>query len=181
MVETISTFNSVEINKERSLVICDIDDTIMYYPKNEILSHCKSIVQEVFPDLDETHELYQKELKELIDMYKIIKSPKHTDFDGFIKMVNRIKNLGGNLVFLTARNESSIKITTKQFGQIGLNYNDYRVYYTNNEITKGRYIKENIDLSMYNDVIFIDDYESYIQTVLDEFSFIRCYKFQVDQ
>lgn len=176
MVEKISTFNSIDITNERTLVICDIDDTLLHYPKAH--DACHEMVSDVFPELDRDHPKYKKEFYEMLSMYKAIKEPECTDLEGFLRLVIRVRALNGDIIFLTARSESSIEYTKKHFTQIGLDYDYYKVHYTNNKITKGKYIKENIDLVNYTDVIFIDDYDCYIQTVLDEFNFIKCYKFE---
>lgn len=179
MIVDINTFNDIEITKDKSLVICDIDDTLLYYPTLDYMPLCIDMIKELYPYLTENDAKYKKELEGLINMYKYINSPKHTDFDGFMNMSEKIKNTNGELIFLTARNETSTKLTIKQFNDIGLNYDNYKVHYTNNKISKGEYIKNNIDITQYNDVIFIDDYYSYIESVINEFNFIKCYKFTV--
>jgi hypothetical protein len=49
------------------------------------------------------------------------------------------------LLFLTARNKSFHDNTKKQLLHIGILCEDNDIHYTNNTITKGKYIKNNID------------------------------------
>jgi len=79
--------------------------------------------------------------------------------------------------FLTARNELSYTKTKSDFTSCGLDYNAQLVHYTNNLISKGEYIKLNIKLDEYEKIIFIDDYPSYIQSVIDLNPQIECYLF----
>ena len=45
-------------------------------------------------------------------------------------------------------------------------------------MTKGEYIKANINLSQFDNVIFIDDYQSSIASVQALFPEIKCYLFK---
>lgn len=178
MYKTISKFSQVELSGQKTLVICDIDKTLLYWePKDP--ADFYPMLKEDFPEL--TQEEIHKEALEWVETYYRIKGkPIPTDLDGFVGMVNKIKHLtDSKLIFLTARNESTSKYTEKNFKDIGLNYTDYQVHYTNNTISKGEFIKSKIDLTGYDQVIFIDDYESYIQTVNDLVPHIVCYKFEI--
>ena len=92
-------------------------------------------------------------------------------------LVNRVKQIDGELQFLTARGRQATMHTRNQFKEIGLNYDDYRVHYTGGEITKGLYISRYVNLNMYGEVIFIDDLESYIDSVVALCPSVRCHKF----
>jgi hypothetical protein len=178
MFKTIINFSQVELSNQKTLIICDIDKTLLYWVDKDPADFYL-MLKDDFPDF--TEEEIHREALDFVNMYnQVIAKPIHTDFEGFTNMVSKIRQLSeSKLIFLTARKESDAKYTEKNFKDIGLNYNDFEVYYTNNIVSKGEYIKNNINLSEYEHVIFIDDYESYIKTVYDLFPQTICYKFEI--
>jgi hypothetical protein len=177
-VQKISSFRPIIdiINsKKKTLVICDIDDTILFYDKT--INYFIEFVKKDFPNWAD--DSIKTEAGCYYNTYRHIATPKHTDFDGFMSMIETIKSTNNNFLFLTARTnyEKNSNITKKHFNDIGLHYDDFTIHYTNNLMSKGRYIKTNIDISSYESVIFIDDYETYIKTVTEHFPHIICYQF----
>jgi hypothetical protein len=144
----INNFNDIIISDKKTLIICDIDDTLIKF-KN-------------------------------IEQYRIFGSlvkPLPTDIYGFISMLKKVKINNGKIIFLTARISAAEKITRQQFSDIGLNYNDFNIYYTNGNMEKGYYIMDNIELSNYDEIIFIDDNDVCLISVINLFPDIKCYKF----
>lgn len=175
-MKTISSFGEIILRPNiKPLIICDIDDTIMFFEKDFDVFF--NMIREDFPH--EPIPWIQKEAIELHNMYKYINKPKHTDFDGFKQLVDNVNKLGGKIVFLTARHEKYTKDTKLDFEQIGLNYDDFKVYYTNNEMSKGDFIFDKIDLTPYENIIFIDDRDTSIYSVSNCMPYIDCYKFNV--
>jgi hypothetical protein len=175
MTEKIVSFDQVELTKDKTLILCDIDDTIFHYPNRDEI--CNNIFKEFYSDLELSVDECRKELNYLRGMYKILKDPEHTDYVGFVSLLKRLDSQNGKLVLLTARDEGCNDITKADIETIGLNSNDFEIYYTSNRISKGEYIKKNIDISEWDDVIFIDDNQVNIQSVLYFFPAIRCYMF----
>jgi phosphoserine aminotransferase len=176
MNKQISSFNDINITKKNTLILCDIDDTILYYP--ECISKCLEIMQDLKIPFS-TQEESKTEFNMLCNYYKIINKPTHTDYIGFINMVNKIKELNSKLLFLTARNKSSHNKTKEQLLHVGISCDDNDIHYTNNVTTKGEYIQNNININEWDEIIFIDDYLSYIKSVNDIFPNIICYNFIV--
>lgn len=172
--EKISSFNQIKLTN-KSLVLCDIDDTIMHYPQCD--KKCKEIVQDLKANGLSGEDL-MKELIEIRQIYKRINPPSHTDYDGFVSMSDKLSELNGKLSFITARDKASESWTEKQLRQIGIDPLKYDIHYVGTQISKGEHIKLYIDLSDWDSVIFIDDYESYIKSVLDVYPEIKCYKFE---
>jgi hypothetical protein len=173
-INTISSFNEIVLKPNlKPLIICDIDDTIICPDKG--VEYFFNLIKKDFPY--EPIPWIQKEAIELSNLSRCLNKLHHTDYDGFISLVNRVNNLNGKLVFLTARHEKYIAETKKDFEQIGLNYDDFKVYYTNNEISKGEYIYNKIHLSPYESLIFIDDRDICISSVADWVPYFNCYKF----
>jgi hypothetical protein len=174
MIKNISSFDEVELTKEKTLIICDIDETILYYPGienkcNEMLKDLKNIF---------TEKEYKRELNEIKLVYRSFVRPEATDLDGFISLKNKLKDMDGKIILLTARNIEGDKFTRNQINQLFGEKDDIEIHYTNNkEISKGQYIKKYINLIDWNEVIFIDDLDYFINSVIELNYNIKCYKF----
>ena len=173
MVKSINSFHEVELTKEKTLVICDIDETLLYYPGIE--SKCNVMIKDLKNILTERE--FKRELNEIKIMYRTIVPPKHTDLDGFINMKNKLTNLNGKLIFLTARCKEYDNFTKNQILKVSGLKDEFEIHYTNNQMSKGEYIKNNIPLELWEQVIFIDDMDSSIESVLQLDCNIQCYKF----
>lgn len=163
--QTINSFTQIDIPNVKTLVICDIDETAITFDAG--IDFCRGLADELNEPFDQ-----------IFQMYKSINKPTQTDPEGLAELVDKIKLSQGQLMFLTARNELSHKKTKSDLDSSGLNYEAQPVHYTNNLISKGEYIKTNIKLDDYEKIIFIDDYPSYIQTVLKSNPQIECYLFK---
>lgn len=173
----INSFDSINITKQNTLVICDIDNTLLYWKKKS--SELYYLVDEMYPEC--SPEEKERQANSFLNMYKNINPPTHTDLEGFDRLVKRIENMSSQLVFLTARQKISEKFTKKNLNSIGIDPDKYPIHYTDNFITKGEYIKNFIETDKYSEIIFIDDYDSYILSVLHLFPTIICYKFEIEQ
>jgi hypothetical protein len=192
----ITTFKSVSITKQKPLVLCDIDDTVIGYEKDfdhfynnlkmyiEKKKSSKSGPAHIFSSvLNDTgmFRMTDEEIRitahNMFDDYRHSHKPKHCDYSGFVDLLKRVHELGGELQFLTARHKQSAAYTRLQFDQIGLKYDDYRVHYTGNMISKGDYITRYFNLNHFGEVVFIDDLDSYIKSVVVLCPSIQCYKF----
>ena len=176
MSKIISSFNQVELTPGvKPLILCDIDGTVLHFPDCDRI--CKNLVKDLCPNGTDD-PTFEEEFFKLKEMYIHIRDPSHTDYDGFVSMLEKIREMGGKLMFLTARGKIADAWTKKQLKKIGINPEDFDIHYTCNKITKGEYIKNNINLTGWEYVIFIDDYESFIKTVKDLHPQIMCYKFE---
>lgn len=194
-VITIDTFRNVSITKRKTLVLCDIDDTIIGYDKNfdyfymiaisniEKYKNAHARPENIFNNiLNNQGETITKNdinimANRLYDEYRERNRPKHCDYDGFMRMCKKLQDMGGELQFVTARSKESEYFTRMQFNEIGLKYDDYKVHYTGGTISKGNYIYQYFNMSKYGEVIFIDDLDSFIKSVVDMCPVIQCYKF----
>ena len=180
MLKIISSFHEVELTKdEKYLILCDIDETILHFPD------CDRKCKEIINVLAISDKEYQHDFNLLRILYRNTNPPTHTDYDGFVSMLQKINETNSKLFFLTARGIESDNLTRSHLQQIGISLNDFEIHYTAAQITKGEYIKKYIDLSEWKNVIFIDDCISNIQSVLDlELDLdlhpqIVCYKFEI--
>ena len=185
VLKYISNFKDINIDTN-TLVICDIDDTLLKSKKN--LNYFYQIIKNDFKaceytPLNETirvpHEFILNDAKCMQQYYNRINGFVHTDLDGFTEMINTIKKTQSQIIFLTARSQMSENYTKQNFKDIGLNYDDFTTYYTNNIKIKGQYIKDHIDLSLFNSVVFIDDNIFHLESVMSICEGVVCYKFEI--
>lgn len=175
MYLSISSFSQIEQIEPNSLIICDIDDTLLYWNKNP--DDFIPMIKSDQPNITESE--LKSECEYWLNAYKNIYNPEPTDKEGFNIFLNKIRESCSKILFLTARNQVAQKFTERNFKAIGLEYSDYDIYYTNNMVSKGEYIKNNFDISSYKQIYFIDDYETQISSVKHFFPNSQCYKFEI--
>lgn len=180
MFKIINSFNEIIVYGPKTLVICDIDNTLFYWKKKS-----KDFYYLIPKDYALTDDEIENEASDFLKVYKTLCSPIMTDSIGFNNLLNKLNLLtGSKIIFLTARTidiNNNNKFTRKHFEANNLVYDDYDIHYTNNSISKGEYIKTHINLNDYDEILFIDDYITYIKTVNDIFPNIKCYKFEIKQ
>ena len=170
----IDTFKSIflPINK-KPIVICDIDLTFIRPTRNYI-----DIYNQIKSDFSDEKELEQM-VNDLLHMSLTVGLVKQTDKEGFNLMLERINQLGGKFIFLTARGSQAHNKTIKDLQNAALdNPENFEIHYTGNEITKGDYIKKNKLLDGYNHHIFIDDYPHFLESALRYYPDMDCYLFK---
>ena len=163
----IDTFDKIII-ESKTLVLSDIDETILFYDK---------IDQEWWKTKIDYYLNVKKydssnaNIYALDDWFEHIKInlPKHTDKIGFGKFLENIKNTDSKLIFITARHPNFKQITEDHFNNLGLKSSDYEVHYLGGS-SKGQYIEKNIDTSNYDNIIFIDDLDKNIMSVEKAFA-----------
>jgi len=169
----IRSFDEVGQNTTNALFLIDIDDTTLcyersYYDFTAEVRRCNPMWAD---DACRTAActLYMEYIRN--------NKPRHTDFSGFCRLLNRSKQTNSCVMFLTARHKLSEAHTARDFGLIGLDYNHFKVHYTNNEITKGEYILKHIDMTRYDEVVFVDNDADFIKSVETVCPHIKCYQF----
>jgi len=170
----INTFNTIQLPQDKKpIVICDIDLTFIRPSRdyNDIYNQMK-------PEYPDPKELDQV-VNDMLHMCLNVGMVKQTDCEGFQKMLERINQLGGKFLFLTARSSLSHEKTINDLKKAGLqNPEDFEIHYTGNEITKGFYILRNKLLQGYNHHIFIDDYPHFLESALQIYPDMNCYLFK---
>lgn len=178
-IPRIYSFNDIPL-EPRTLVLCDIDDTVLHFPERE--SFLKQMYDDLVPNFGE--EAARKEVHSMYALYAHVRAPSHTDPDGFARLEERLVNRDGMLAFLTARNERDDRWTRDHLAKIGINEKKYKVLYTNNEMSKGEFIKtrlldHGINLGLWTHVVFVDDREDYLVSVKRLFPYVKCYQFVI--
>jgi hypothetical protein len=160
MTTTVTTFKEIPIQRN-TLVLCDIDDTVIVFEKLG-----KKWWRERFDyyyERNGDYEFSEKAvLKEWIHQIHNEK-PVHVDEEGFTDLMERIDESGSTLVFVTARTQDLFGLTLHHLKQAGINPKT-GIHYTNNT-PKGDYIANVLDFDDFDHVIFIDDMEHNVNSV----------------
>lgn len=158
-VTTIKTFKEIKF-PINSLILCDIDDTLVNYS-------------------EETNEYWKN------NMY--LEDPKYEKWADLIRDVPptfscntfedfyiEIKQTGSELVFITARNPSHMDMTENQLKQLGLS--EHSIHYLAGKL-KGEFIKETFKTGRHT--IFIDDSYKQVNDVLEKNPYINVYHLNI--
>ena len=173
MTKTITSFNEIVIAKNKPLILCDIDETLLRFNYN--LQHFYIQAKLIYPKAS-NNELLNRAKNDFY-LYRILNNPIHTDFNGFNNLCRRIEEMNGELIFITARSYGAEDTTKKHFKTLGIDYNKFKIHYLSNAIEKGNYIKKNIKLEGSEEIIFIDDQKYNLDNVKKILPQIKCYKF----
>jgi len=172
----IDTFKTIELpNDKKPIVICDIDLTFIRPSRDYI-----DIYNQMKPHHSDPKELDQI-VNDMLHMCINAGMVKQTDNEGFIQMLERINQLGGKFLFLTARSSFAHEKTINDLKIAGLdNPKQFEIHYTGNEMTKGFYILKNKLLQGYDHHVFIDDYPHFLESALQFYPNMNCYLFKYD-
>lgn len=172
----INTFKTIFIPKDKKpIILCDIDKTFIRPLRdyNDVFNQMKH----EYADPKECEQF----VNDMLNMSLSVGLIKQTDKDGFTEMLAKINQLGGKLLFLTARGSLAHDKTIRDLEQVGLeNPEQFEIHYTNNEITKGDYIKKYKLLHGYDHHIFIDDYPHFLESALRIYPNMDCYLFKYE-
>lgn len=188
-VQTIHSFDEVQLIEHKPLVLVDIDETLLTFDKkySDFVKEAEAFYDnnEQYAPYDDNKHISREHHKNAFvyqtagqefNSYLDLAKPRATDLEGFLRLVKRTHLLGGDLKFLTARSFVGQDYTRSNFKDIGLEYDEYEVHYTNAH-PKGEYIKKNINTDNYTEIIFIDDLDDFIRSVQTHLPQSQCYKF----
>jgi hypothetical protein len=171
------SFANIDI-KPDSLVLCDIDDTVLTYPLdlthwfNKTKAHLIAI-----NDYWDDEDCWEIALNEFSDYRKVTK-PIHTDDSGFKLMEDKISSTNGQLMFITARSTQYKEKTHQDLKAIGINWNSYPIHFTlDHKMSKAEYVGKFIDTSRYSQIYLIDDNVPTVKLMKLAFPHAQCYIF----
>jgi predicted secreted acid phosphatase len=186
MSKIITTFDQVEIPQDKTtLVLCDIDDTVLRYPMllQDFYKKEQAAAEFIFMSVTSKKEkqIYINEyINDEYYIYRTKTDPIHTDIDGFNNMIQKIYSNGGELKFVTSRSIVFNEQTRKHLQTIGIDPELYKIHYTfESGVKKSRYIQENINKEQYQNIIFIDDREDELKLVRNDHPDITTYRFTI--
>lgn len=172
----IRSFSEIVVHPVKTLVLMDIDKTVLKYNKD--FNYFYEETRKIFNDDTTLVQTIRDDANEMWRLYSIIQyhDISHTDEEGFRGFIDRL-TASSEMMYLTARTASMDDITKQQFDLLGISDIERVVHYTNNKLTKGEYIDKFINLSGYEDIIFVDDNTLELWTVWCQYPNIRCYQF----
>lgn len=173
-ITIINTFKSVVFDNQRKpIVICDIDYTFLQ-PKHSYKYYYDMLKPKFLNEVE--HDEITKNILDAAINYGFV---RQTDQEGFSMMLEKINQLEGKLIFLTARASVSHMKTVNDLKTCGLeNWADFAIHYTNNQINKADYISSNNLLDGYNHFIYIDDNVGYLNSASRLYPSMDCYYFK---
>ncbi len=172
-----SSFEEIII-KPNSLVLCDIDDTVLRY--GVTLKDCLDLARK---HLVESNDYIDEEDTKAMgldywDEYRSDNKPYHTDLEGFKKLEQQLINTNSTLLFVTARSKNHSDTTEKQLVDIGIE-TKYPIHYTaDHKISKADYISKFIQTDSCDHMYFIDDLEICVKLVKNKFPNATCIIFE---
>ena len=174
----IHKFSEIDI-KPNTLVLCDIDDTLLHHPaiNNSWISLINTffyVKHESISDVDNKTNAVHEINKYIDEVFNTIPM-RHTDRDGFFDMVEKTHEFA----FVTARTSTAKDFTYSNLRSLGIDPDVYKVHFCGYE-PKGQYIKRHFDLTKYENVVFIDDQTRNLENVLLIITHIglKLYKFK---
>lgn len=157
MTLCISTFDEIQITNNM-LILCDIDDTVFCYGE-QIKKYWESKIH------DPGYQIWHSIIERI--------SPKLTD-KNIHKFINNALQMNCKIHFVTHRNKLFTDITHKHLEENNLHH--IPVHFLSG-CSKGDYINQNFDLSLYHKIVFIDDSEYNIIDVKNKVNNSINYKF----
>ncbi len=173
MIQRINSFSQIKINP-KSLVVLDIDDTILNFPiiKKGWWKNTFNKYYEIHRDYDKADELALNEWENLI----INEKANVLDSDNFEKFIDEIKKNECELILLTARNDRLKESTKKHIEDCDLDIPSHKIYHDSNKGVKLFELVSNIYVNIM-EIIFVDDLESNLLDV--KYSFLNT-KFNIN-
>ncbi len=157
----IKTFRDVYI-PPAALVVLDIDDTVMYFKE---LGRAWCAKAEAELTLIHGREKAREEVMRQWVIGAHVYKPILTDPDDFPAFLTRVFDAGAHLVFLTARSPDLRQLTEFHMSSCGITVESEQIYFSRE---KGAALKSIVRSGGFSQVVFIDDMEHNIESVLSE-------------
>ena len=158
MINNINSFSEIIRPKSNTLIVLDIDETIINFPLID-KDWWDKTYDKLLPIYKENTQ-YQTEL--LWNNYISNIEPRLLDSVNLINFINKSSKNNCQIILLTARDKSISKLTIKQLLKCGFSVHPSRIYYNKNKGIELKHIVQNIFPDV-KDIIFVHDlYENLI-------------------
>jgi len=176
-IPIIDSFKTIQFDPtKKPLIICDIDHTFI---------RCSHSFEHFYSRVSggtKYNPAYIVLHHDAVDMMNYAYANgfvRQTDPNGFAEMFKKIEQHGGKFMFLTARGAGHHQKTLGDLRKAGLEApENYEIHYTNNNISKGEYLKRLGVVSKFEHVTFIDDNPLFLASVYKIFPQVNCYLFK---
>ena len=163
MIKSIKNYDEIII-KPNTLVILDIDDTILKFDSlhKNWWKDTQNAYKEIYGENDDISKT-----KTFNDWINIIsnETPRSLDEEELFKMMKRIKDTNSEVFFITARDKSLVEITLKNLKDCKLDITEQQVYHHWPKGQKALEVYQD-KYSHLKNIIFVDDHMDNIEDVM---------------
>lgn len=152
MIKNINSFSQINSIKPNTLVVLDIDDTIMKFQQVDT-EWWDNTYNRLYPSYKE-NTYTQVEL--LWTDYISNNKPIVADKANLYNFLDNVTNRNCELILLTARDKSISLLTVKQLKECGLDIHWSRIFYSRTKGSELKYIVTTLFPHIEN-IIFVDD------------------------
>lgn len=145
--------------KPRSLLVFDIDDTLLYFP-----SHNK-VWWKTMEEKNHTREEILHQWREAV--HRI--TPVVIDKSGFLSICDQAVEMGSSLIFLTARSDIMRHTTIRQLRDYLCPVSETQVFFAEKKGPALQRILEEQYSADHNHIIFVDDHPNNHHSVIESF------------
>jgi hypothetical protein len=175
MIKNINSFSQIDSIKPNSLVVLDIDDTIMKFQHVDT-EWWDKIYNQLLPTYKE-NTYTQVEL--LWTDYVSNNKPVVQDKENLYKFLDTITIRNCQLILLTARDKSISLLTTKHLKECGIDMHWSRIFYSRNKGSELKYIVSTIFPEIQN-IIFVDDLIENLIDIQTVFNTVELSKYNLE-
>lgn len=173
-MRTINSFHQVEEEiTHKSLVILDIDDTVLTHPgitREWFDNRCLDYLNQGYPE-DQAYTLAIRDWTNAVNST----TPVMTDEKGLKSLYTKCLQTDSNIIFLTARDPKLKEFTEAQLDMYNIRFGP--IYHSEQ---KGEFIRRYLSLvNYYHNVIFIDDQDYNLADVGTKNNHVKLFKFVV--
>jgi hypothetical protein len=176
-INNITSFYQIDIIKQNSLIVCDIDETILKF--DIITPNWWKNTFHYYYSLSSNYDVADAETLACWTEYIKTNNPIATDYNGLIYLFDKANILNSNIIFVTARLPTLIDTTNQHLKFININPDKYNfnIYHIGDK-PKGEFLKSYIKNNNYDNIVFIDDLDYNLQSVYENLGEKVClYKF----
>ncbi len=175
MITPINYFNQIQL-VPNSLIVFDIDETIISF-EDINKGWWKRTIAKYYTQTNDYDLSNELSLNEWITHISNLK-PQLLDEVNFINLIRQAKELNCPIIMLTARKKFLFDITIAHITYCKIDIDSDSIYFNEN---KGKELFDIVTNKYYNynNIIFIDDFESNLQNVANTFSGLDQYSLQL--
>jgi hypothetical protein len=175
MINHINSFSQINSLKQKSLVVLDIDNTVMSF--SNINNNWWNKTFNDFLYLGKDSALHKTE--QIWTQNIINDNPELLDRENLIKFLDQISNTKSELIFLTARDKKLSGITIKQLEECNIIVNPSRIFFNKKKGDELKYIVTNVYPRIKN-IIFVDDLTENLINVANKFNYPDLFKYNLE-
>lgn len=165
MLKHINNFSQINYIKPNTLVVLDIDETIMTFHKVNT-DWWNETYNRLLPSYKE-NTYTQVEL--IWTDHVSNNNPILLDKDNFSNFLENIKSKNCELILLTARDKSISSLTVTHLKKCGLDIHKSRIFYSRNKGNELKYIVTTM-FPYIQDILFVDDLEENLINIKNVFN-----------